>query len=180
MKKVFLTLFAACMVFAASAQMTGGIKAGLNLASIKYDLEGIGSDDEGSTSFHVGGYLSFPLSDALSVQPELLYSAFKGEDSDLALNFLSIPVMLKYTIAEKFNVQAGPQYGLLLSTDPSDAKDDLKGDFTLNLGAGADFGKFNITARYGIGLGNISDVDGLDLKINNFQISAGYTLFGGQ
>jgi hypothetical protein len=180
MKKVFLTVFAVLMVFAASAQFKGGLKAGVNMSKISTDIDGLGSDSENGTSFHVGAYGIFSLSDALAVQPELLYNSIKGSDSETTVNFLSIPVMVTYTFAEKFNVQVGPQYGFVLSSDPSEAKDDLKGDFTLNLGAGASFGKFNVTARYGIGLSNIVDVEGIETKINNFQISLGYQLFGGE
>lgn len=178
MKKVVLSVFAVLVVFAASAQFKGGVKAGVNMAKISTDIDGLGSDSENGTSFHVGFYGVFALRDALAVQPELLYNSIKGSDSDLTVNFLSIPVMVTYTFAERFNVQVGPQYGFVLSSDPSDAKDDMKGDFTLNLGAGAAFGKFNVTARYGIGLSNVVDIEGVDTKINNFQISLGYQLFG--
>jgi hypothetical protein len=178
MKKILLTVFAACLVFAASAQFKGGIKAGANLANI-------GGDDAGDTdmlfAFHVGVYGQFALSDALTLQPELLYygAGAKSGDSELKITYISIPVMFKYNLGETFNIQAGPQIGFLAGTDPSELKDSLKGtDFGLNLGLGASFGKFSVDGRYSIGLAGIVDADDGDVKNNVIQISLGYQLFG--
>ncbi|MFZ2907228.1 MAG: acyloxyacyl hydrolase [Cyclobacteriaceae bacterium] len=185
MKKLLLTVFAACMVFAASAQLSGGLKAGVNLASLKSEAGGQ-DESENGTSFHIGAYANFGLSDALSLQPELLYNSI-DIDGD-KLNYISVPVMFLYGFSDnKFNVQAGPEIGLLMGTDPEELKsqDFVTGtNFTLNVGAGANFGKFNVTARYGIGLSNIAGdalkdlSDDYKAKISNFQISLGYKLFG--
>ena len=84
--------------------------------------------------------------------------------------------------------------GVLLSTDPSEFRDDnyYKGiDFSFALGAQVNFAKFNITVRYAIGLSNIVEdklsdelelalgapVD-LSIKNSNLQFSIGYKLFG--
>jgi hypothetical protein len=177
MKKLLLTVFAACLVFAASAQFNGGIKAGLNLANTSGDIEG----DDMLTSFHLGLYGRFALSEALTLQPEVLYygAGDKQDDEEIKLSYLAIPVMFKYNIGETLNLQAGPQLGLLLSTDPSELKDALKGtDFGLNIGLGANFGKFSADARYSLGLSNIVDSDDFEAKNNVIQISLGYQLFG--
>lgn len=185
MKKLLFTVCVALLSTVAFAQLKGGLKAGVNLASAKTEV-GSESDSEGGTSFHIGAYANFALSDALSLQPELLYNSI-DIDGD-KLNYLSVPVMFQYGFSDnKFNVQAGPQLGLLLSTDPSEYKDEdfIAGtDFTLNLGAGAQFGKFGVTARYGIGLANIAGdaikdaIDDYSLKLSNFQISVQYQLIG--
>jgi hypothetical protein len=177
MKKVLFTVFAVCIMFAASAQFKGGLKAGANLANLGGDVEGT----DMLFGFHVGLYGQFGLSDALTLQPEVLYygAGAKDEDTDLKLNYLAIPVMFKYGLGEQFNIQAGPQLGLLLSTDPSEIKDFLKGtDFGLNFGVGGTFGKFSADARYSLGLANINDDDSGDIKNNVIQISLGYQLFG--
>jgi len=196
MKKILFTVFAVCIMFAASAQFKGGLKAGVNLSSSKWEAgDGAFSESYSGTSFHVGAYGNFALSDAISIQPELLYNNIvhgtKADfGDDITTTYLSIPVMFVYGFADnKFNVQAGPQLGILLSTDPSEIKDDdgVTGtDFSLNFGAGANFGKFNLTARYCLGLSNIAGsaftdlVDDFSIKNNNFQISVGYQLFGGE
>jgi hypothetical protein len=177
MKKLVLTVFAACLVFAASAQFKGGIKAGANLANLGGDVE----DTDMLFAFHFGLYGQFGLSEALTLQPEVLYygAGAKSGDDDLKINYLAIPVMFKYNVGETLNIQAGPQLGLLMGTDPSELKDALKGtDFGLNLGLGAGFGKFSVDARYSIGLANIYDGDEVEIKNNVIQISLGYQLFG--
>jgi hypothetical protein len=189
MKKVLFTLLVVSFAGASAfAQISGGIKAGVNFANQEWSAGSV-SIDAGGTSFHIGGYLNYALNDAMSLQPEILYNSLKFgfEDDfgdDITANYLSIPVMFMYGFADnKFNVQAGPQIGLLLSTDPSEYKDDdgYSGtDFTFNLGAGANFGKFNLTARYGIGLSDVAGdaLDGIEVKNSNFQFSVGFKLFG--
>jgi hypothetical protein len=191
MKKTFLTLLIVGLVGVSTfAQMSGGLKAGVNIASQKYSASG-DSETINGTSFHVGGYFNYAISDALSIQPELLYSSLKFDaqdlfGDDLTTNYLSVPVMLLYGFADnKFNVQVGPQISFLLSTDPSEVKDVdwyTGTEFSVALGAGANFGKFNAAARYCLGLSSIAgeawDGSGLDIKNSNIQISVGYKLFG--
>jgi hypothetical protein len=196
MKRILFTVALLVAGTAAFAQFSGGLKAGVNFNTSKWEA-GDGAIDEsyGGTAFHIGVYGNFAFSDALSVQPEILYNVLKHDaeeltGDDITTNYLSVPVMLVYAFSDgKFNVQAGPQIGFLMSTDPSEYKDDdlLAGtDFTLNLGAGANFGKFNVTARYGIGLSNVTgstitdQIDDFSIKNNNIQISVGYKLFGGE
>ncbi len=72
------------------------------------------------------------VSDMFAVQPELIYSSQGSdyEESDegfdfsgtVKLDYLNIPVMAKYYVAEGFSVEAGPQVGFLLS-----AKDEYDG-----------------------------------------------------
>lgn len=179
MKKVLLTVFAVCLVFAASAQFKGGIKAGLNLANCTDDFEG----DDMLIGFHVGLYGQFALSEKLTLQPEFLYysAGDKEGDDEIELSYLAVPIMFKYAVAEQINIQAGPQIGLLMGADFAgvDIKDEMKGtDFGLNVGLGGVFGKFSADARYSIGLSNIVDVDGVEAKNNVIQISLGYQLFG--
>jgi hypothetical protein len=177
MKKILFTMFAVCLVFAASAQFKGGLKAGLNLANTSGDIEGA----DQLISFHVGAYGQFSLSDAMTLQPEVLYygAGDKEGDDEIKFSYLAIPIMLKYNLGETFNLQVGPQIGLLLSTDPSELKDVMKGtDFGLNIGAGASFGKFSVDARYSLGLANVLDVSGAEVKNNVIQLSLGYQLFG--
>lgn len=180
MKKIIFTLFAAVLATGAFAQISGGIKAGLNVGTLS------GSNDTwGGIGIHFGAYGSYALNDAMSLQPELLYNSTTYVTDfvdDVTLKYLSIPVMFKYGFMDnKFNVQAGPQLSMLLGASPSEYEDflDIKGtDLALNLGAGVNFGKFNLTVRYCIGLSNDTGFSGADLKANAFQASAGFRLFG--
>lgn len=165
-----------------------GVKGGLNFASISGDDT---SDVDSRTSFYIGGFAEVKLSDKFAFQPELLYSSQgassseDGEDVDLKMDYLTIPMMAKYYVAENFSLEMGPQIGFLLSSDfelmgvSVDFKDYMKGvDFGLNFGLGYEFNKFVINGRYNVGLSNIWDDEEMfgDVKNQNsvIQIGIGY------
>jgi hypothetical protein len=170
----------------ASAQVSGGIKAGLNICNQKSSLGGE-SESYTGTSFHFGAFLEVPMGDDFTFQPEVLYNSFKISDSgeDLTLNFLSVPLMFQYwVVAERFNFQFGPQVNFLLSTDPGVAKDlDVykSSGFAFNFGVGAAVKQVTFTGRYSLGLSDMTgsgaeDIFGDDLEIKQgmFQLSIGY------
>lgn len=185
MKKIFLsTVVAIFMVVGLSAQTSFGVKAGVNFANLNADGEWDGSDSV--TGFHVGVFSDIELSDVLIFQPEILYStqgAHWAEDDEHILNFINVPLMIKFEVAESFYLEAGPQVGFLISAeneDNDDIKDEFKStDFVLNLGASVDFGEnFLVAARYGLGLSDIVEEEyegmGIDGKTTNIMISLGY------
>ncbi len=171
-----------------------GAKAGVNIA----DITGDDIDSfNGRTSFHVGAVVEVPVSDKFSFQPELMYSSqgsdySEGDDYDgsVKVDYLNIPLIAKFYIAEGFSIEAGPQLGLLLSakdeydwagdTGEDDWKDYLKGiDFGVNLGLGYKLESgLNFGARYNLGLSDTND--DIDLlgdstyKNSVIQFSVGY------
>jgi len=198
MKKLFLTAIAVVALTTVNAQdIAFGVKAGINFANIN-----VSDSDEnldGITSFHFGGTVEFSISETFSIQPELLYSA-QGASSEveldegfgkaklkLNLDYLNLPIMAKYYVAEGLSLEAGPQIGFLVKAEAGvedvsvDIKDDFKSiDFGFNFGAGYKLESgLNFAARYNLGLTDISDDnDDSDSKSKNgvFQLSVGYTL----
>jgi hypothetical protein len=193
MKKLIFTLSLIGLVATgAFAQVSVGIKGGLNIANQKYSAEGFSISPDALIGFHIGGYVNIAPSEKFSIQPELLFSTagskfdFDGASTETKLSYITIPVMLKFNPAPIFNIHAGPQFGFLMSAkqDDEDIKDGLKG---LDLGIGAGIGVdlpmgLNFTARYVAGLSNIADTDddGIEVKNNVIQISIGYRLMGGE
>ncbi|MBS1549861.1 MAG: PorT family protein [Bacteroidetes bacterium] len=187
MKKVLLGLG----LFAASFAMAQkvGVKAGGNLASISEN------DTKSKFGFYAGAYFNAPLTDKLSIQPEVLYS-LQGAKSDVAganatLNtgYVNVPVMLQYNLAEGFFVEAGPQFGFLTSakmkatvagyTGEVDVKDTMNSfDFGIGLGAGYFITpKLSVNARYTAGITDIAkDNSGDAVRNNVFQFGLGYTI----
>lgn len=182
MKKIIFTVVLAFVFGFVNAQerqdMAFGAKAGLNLANI--------TNADGSSTllgFHVGFFAEFMLGDNFAVQPEVLYSAQGAEfdDGDLKLDYITIPVMLKYYVAAPFSLEIGPQVGFLVSAEELgvDIKDDVKStDFGINFGAGYDITpNLIIGARYNLGLTRWQEVlfPGEPESENSvFQISLGY------
>jgi hypothetical protein len=196
MKKVlFFAIALVTFSFAHAQEVSYGLKAGLNYSNWSFSNEE--GDFESRLSFHVGGVVELALSDKFSVQPEILYSSV-GAQMDLsevtaraasddkvvyALDYLSIPVMAKYYVAEGFSLEVGPQIGVLLSAkvkydgESNDVKDLFKStDFSAGIGAGykMENGLF-INARYVLGLSNVLEDSGDEWGKNNaFQFSLGY------
>ena len=180
MKKTLLTLSFVFISVAAFSQASAsiGIKAGANFANTNI------SGSESITSLHAGAYGLFKFA-SLGVQPEVLFSkqgsSFTG-GSEVNLDYVNIPVMVKFYLPAGLNLQAGPQFGVLLNAEDEngvDLKNGLKSsDLSAALGAGWDapFG-LQFTARYVFGLSDINDGIGTEVKNKTFQLSVGYTLF---
>src|SRR5262245_58621882 len=103
MKKVFIMAVLISGATAAPAQVTGGLKGGLNLAKQKWEFSVMGqsaSEKFDGTGFNLGGYLNYGLSDVVSLQPELLYTNHKVEQDgdELTFNYISVPIMLGYAV----------------------------------------------------------------------------------
>lgn len=216
MKK--LLLFAAvtviCFSTVQSQELRLGAKAGVNFASIGGDET---DDFDGRTSFHVGALVEIPISQKFAVQPELLYSSqgakeeyssipFGGfgikYENKLKLDYINIPIMAKYYISDGLSIEAGPQFGILISAKAEgevselqggevesfdqDVKDSFK-SLDIGFGLGAAYRLNNnifFSARYILGINDIAeDIEyngSIEVKTFNqhnnvFQLSAGYS-----
>ena len=184
MKK--LMLLAAVAVFGLSnvtAQETKfGAKAGVNFASVNGDDV---DDFDGRTSFHVGAVARIGISENFAVQPELVYSSqgftqsFEGVDFTGKLDYINLPILADFTVAEGFSLQAGPQVAFNISDDVeadgggSESIDAESVDFGAAVGAQyrMDEGLF-FQARYSLGLSEI--VKDFDAKNSVISLSVGY------
>ena len=178
-------------VLPASAQVPGlggiGIKGGATFAKINFE-----NDDAYTyqTDFVAGIYGQIPVSDYVTIQPELLY-ARKGAsfddvqgqsvDAKLNLDYVEVPVLFKVNLPVENtffpNLFAGPyaSYALTRSYtgDDADALESLSGnpedlfkqtDYGVALGAEFDLTVadvgFTLGGRYDLGLANIADGEG--------------------
>lgn len=111
-----------------------GVKAGIQLTKIPL---GDASDSwdfklKPGLGFQVGGFATFGLSEDFSLQTELFLSVQRySETSTLNVvggdmqevtskysdRYLKLPVLLRYRVAEKFFVEAGPQFALFVSSN---------------------------------------------------------------
>ena len=180
MKKTLLT-FSLVLISAiafSQASVSLGIKAGANFANTNI------SGSESITALHAGAYGLFKFAN-LGVQPEILFSkqgSSLAGSSEINLDYVNIPVMVKFYLPAGLNLQAGPQFGVLLNAEDGNGVDKSNGfkssDLSAALGAGWDapFG-LQFTARYVLGLSNIDDGFGTEVKNKTFQLSIGYSLF---
>ena len=179
MKKVLLsiTLFAIVSFSFGQLKAELGIKGGVNLSSLSGNDVG-----ENITAYHGGAYVMAKFT-KLAVQAEGLFSKRGSERIDL--DYLDVPLIFKIYLAAGLNLQAGPQFGILLSKNATDGLGNSinqyieNSDISATVGAGWDlpFG-LNLTARYLIGLKDVNtQPDTAEIKNNTFQLSIGYQLF---
>lgn len=182
MKKVIIVFSVLVSSMVASAQHVDfGVKGGLNVADFSNDGD---ANFKSRTSFHLGGLAHIHVSRFFAVQPELVYSeqGAKYAGIEYKMNYVNIPVLLQYMAGGGFRLQTGPQLGILASAKAKsggttvDIKDQFKTvDFAWSFGAGylTPVG-FGVDARYNLGISNIVDEGGGDVRNNVFQLGVFY------
>ncbi|MCL6261578.1 PorT family protein [Aquiflexum sp. TKW24L] len=161
-----------------------GIKGGLNV----YNIEG-SSQYSSKAGLNLGLLGHIHLTDQFALQPEILYSgqgAKIGNNTNLNLDYINVPVLLQYMFDNGFRVQAGPQLGFLVAAKNKtgnttvNVKDNFE-SIDVGLGLGVSYVNtatgFGVDARYKHGLSNISSLNNTDLKNRGFQLGVFY-LFG--
>ena len=199
MKKsiVVLCLSVFAFSFMQAQEFRFGIKGGVNVSTLDGEsFEGLVSFDS-RIAYHVGFFAEIPLIMKFSIQPELLYSAqgsqFEGFFSvdgfdDQKLDYLNVPILVKYNIIEGLSAELGPVLGYLISTDGEsifggegieidnkEAFNDL--DIGIALGVSYSLKSFIFGFRYNKGISNINNDEFTSNKNQNnvFQIWAGYS-----
>lgn len=180
----------------AQSKIGFGIKAGINYSDQVTSGTGENVNVRSIIRYNGGAYFNFFLLDKLAIQPEILLSG-KGSDWDDPvydvkdlLTYIDVPLLIRYQIINLINIQAGPQFGYLVSANQKDKSSgeviDIqdyykKPDLGVVVGAEANLPfKINITVRYVIGLiGTTTDVEYIEPWLNNFfQVSIGYRFIG--
>jgi len=180
----------------ASEKFNFGIKLGLNVSNqnLEYDIPDFPFDIKTSslTSFHVGVFGEFILSDKIELKPELLFSR-EGSKIDLdvlkfnqTLSYIKAPILVKiYPFNNDLSILAGPQFGFLvddeidLDVDDGELIDNSFKSFELSATLGLEYdiiNNFVLGARYNLGLTDSSDDDIASLKNNNFQAYIGFRI----
>jgi hypothetical protein len=192
MKRIITTIAIITALHCSAQKINFGIKAGLNMSR----LTGGNADATVSASngFHAGAFLEFKALGKIAIQPELLFSAQGAKfENDLSvsttkMNYVMVPVMVKYYPIAGLFVEAGPQAGFLVTAKQdvenkitsANSSDDIKEvtkafDMSANVGVGYDIlDKVIVQVRYCIGLTNTSTVDTVNTKNGVFQMSLGY------
>lgn len=193
MKKLVLGLAIATGSLAFSQHY--GVKAGLNLSSISKD--GDFSDSRGKAGFYAGVFMNAPLAENFSIQPEVIYNNVgakvdKNTNTNLNLDYISVPVMFQYNVVPEFYLEAGPQFSFLVNSKFKSSnqtiekvanyfnnKDNYNSfDFGLGLGAGFNINEhFGINARYVAGFTDLTKNGSVDMankdgknRNNTFQV----------
>jgi hypothetical protein len=173
------------------AQFHIGIKGGANIIKI----DGKSFKDEFRFGYHLGGFMEIGLNNKWSVNPEVIFNQYSTtvdsnfkhiyqdvfKQSNVKLNYLSIPIVLNYKFIGPISLQAGPQFGILLDKNKTllqNGSNAFKnGDFSMVAGAQVKLAALRVTGRYVVGLSNINDIDNQNKwKSQGIQLSLGLAL----
>ena len=182
MKKIaFLIIIAVCGFLQVRAQ-NFGVKAGYNYSTLSGETSSI-STIEGLSGFYIGGLVELPISNMLSIQPELIFSrqgvdlrqglknlSIRTDTSEIRLDYLNIPVMAKVNLGPIF-LEGGVQFGFLVNKPKVDSyianvylrnlldKDSYNSfDFGVGAGLGVKLNQhFFVETRYTYSLTNVFD-----------------------
>lgn len=179
--------------FGARAQMSYGVKSGVNISSVK-------DTASRATHYYVGAYAKYAINPKIGIQAEVLYSAqgYVLRDSaqgDVAedirpkvtnLNYINIPIWMQCTVIGPLYAEFGPQIGILTSakykrTVKSSIKEHFNSvDFSAGFGVGYFFKKINlgINSRYTCSLSPVFKGDDINFHNRVFQIGAFYKIAG--
>lgn len=190
--KKFLLLFsvAALTVAGANAQSGFGIRGGANF--FNFGGEDVSENDyTNRAGFHAGIYASFLGEGPVTLEPGVFYS-IKGTQNDDGINsravldYVDVPVLVRFRLGEGFNIFGGPQVSFL-------AKSKFEGDFGdstisfdtdavqstdagLVVGVGYNLPQgFNIQGSYDYGMTPVFKDSDADVFNRGFKVSLGYT-----
>ncbi|MGB3151604.1 MAG: porin family protein [Maribacter sp.] len=198
------------LCYTGTAQETRfGVKAGFNYSSVVGDLtDGLKFRFSG----HGGIFLEMEFTEKFKLQPELLYSSqgfqfstdlasiqnegSTGEENDfrtnVQLNYITVPILGKFGLNDKLDVEFGPQFGFLLNQvnkiknlDESpnvntDRRSAISGDFQFDYGAALGLGiklndNLSLAPRFYIGLRNrLNGLQGVQNYNAAIQVSLNY------
>jgi len=184
MRNLLLTLASLLVLTALQAQQDErgyfGIKAGVNLANIRSANHFTDGDMLNTKTGLAGGlFYHLPLTKALSLQPELMYSQmgskydagtseFLSTEGQVNLNYLSMPLLIRVSPFKPLGLFAGPQLDYFIG-GKADFEDDAL-DEGLSYGtsgssqtffsvtAGAEVRLFKTIGIYGRYIYGISDI----------------------
>ena len=171
MKKLFLTGALALFATISAQQTKFGANAGL-LAGFAKGKTPQATETSSSTGFYAGFFAEFSAGEKVKIQPAVNYANI--DDSSA----FQIPVMVKYYVDPKFNLQVGPQFLFDLSETPAGFDNYYnKTNIALALGAAYDFTpKFFAEARYSFQLNNHlkNAPSGYSVRANYLNVGIGY------
>ncbi len=193
MKRIsIVALLAFAVNFSFSQFIKIGPKGGVNLTKVT----GQSFKDEFNLGYYAGGFVELNLGKKWYIQPEVLfnetsirrtndfaslYNNLLKTDSlkNIKLQYLSVPLMLGYKIANVLSLEAGAQYGIKMNKQETllqNGKEAFKnGDFSLLAGVQFRLSKFRVSARYAVGLNSINDIDKRDQwKSQTIQAGIGF------
>ena len=169
MKKLLFASAVALFASVNAQQTTFGANAGMLTGFAKAKTP-LGTDTDSNTGFYAGFFAEINAGNNFKIQPAVNYANIDNGSA------LQIPIMVKYYVDPKFNLQFGPQFTFDLEENPLPEYYNAT-NFGLALGAAFEFTpKLFVEARYSLQLNNHlkNAPSGYSVKANYLNLGLGY------
>ena len=186
MKKSIILSFAFLLITQLAFAQYLGIKGGLTFSRMNV---GTAANEKLRFGYHGGAFYNIPLSQAFSIQPEVVFTTkgtriefdldnYSGK-STLRHNYIDIPVLAVLKFGDPFEIMAGPYLGFLLSSNFQAEVDNnslnveltresFRGiDYGAALGFALNFGAIQTGAIYYLGIRDISESDAANMLLGD-------------
>jgi hypothetical protein len=113
----FFLLLIPCI---ASAQFSFGVKGGVNITQLGYELGQSAYERQTKPGFHVGLITKLKVVDKLFFSPELLFvyrGKFDFSINKTDYNYIDLPILMSYCPNDVFEFQAGANFATKLTPD---------------------------------------------------------------
>ncbi len=178
---IVIAMFFATLTYAQMG-LDLGIKVGANFAN----LNDITYDTSNKTGFVGGAFATIKFSDKIAIQGDLLYSQQGAKIDnefieDIKIDYITFPIVFKYYIIKRLNIQAGPQFGTVVNDNFDSDVNYNSFDMTGVVGIGVDLPlNLRVTGRYGFGLSGIDIITenttfNTNAKNSVFTLTAGFS-----
>lgn len=175
---------------ASEQQATFGIRGGVNFFNWNGGDAPI-QDYTNRAGFHAGIYGNMFVTDRFSIEPGAYYSV-KGTQNDDAfnsraiLNYIDVPILLRFYATDGLNIFAGPQGSILLGSRfegdvlgnvvgwETNAVNDIDAGLVFGLGYNLPIG-LNLQASYDLGLTPVFKDSDANVYNRGFKVSLGYS-----
>lgn len=149
-----------------------GVRGGYNISNLDFETTPF-MENKHRNSIYFGAYADIGFSNTVSLVPELQFSAEGAKDEKLHLDYIQMPIFLKFKLSKRIRFGVAPQIGWKVYKFGDNVKDLAFSGVT-----GVEY-KINevlyIDARYTYGITNIfHENSGLDARNTNIQIGIGY------
>src|SRR5690554_4033282 len=168
-----------------------GVRGGVNFFNWGGD-DASGNDYTNRTGFHAGIYGNMFVTDGFAIEPGAYYSV-KGTqadnivDSRAILNYVDVPILLRFYATDGLNIFAGPQGSILVGSKfegnafgqtfsfNTDDINDLDAGLVFGIGYNLPIG-LNLQGSYDLGLTPVFKDSNANVYNRGFKISLGFSL----
>ncbi|WP_044398395.1 porin family protein [Lacinutrix sp. Hel_I_90] len=172
-KNVLILTFILFSIYSFSQNALYGVRAGYNISNLDFEPDvPAGIENRHRNGIAVGFFSEYYVSENVSFAPEIQFSAEGAKAEFLRINYIQMPLFLKYKITEVVAIGVGPQ----VSVKGHDYKDGQQNLAFSGLG-GLEYSltdNFFLDVRYSYGFTNVFDDEtNIEAKNTNMQIGFG-------